>query len=276
MWKKGGARVGKGDYGKMYPIGHHAKGFEMKQYAAPSHPSDIPKLQKAVTAAYKLASVTVPAVVQVIQDLKDDAAVPRLAGMHGEKGEVKRIEGRRGFSVWTEDFPNSNKTWYFVLPNLRGQFPDSDREYQGVAIKLAHGVLISWDGRVVRHCTSVRDKPNRDVCGTFFAAKTRVVRQGMHKAHQDRVRARLPAWLLEDNKEMAHEDVAVCENESAEVLDTPPDVSVDGNAEVSVSSALKISEDEDADADDMGYQSQARLNILWEMTPMKVFAYLNL
>lgn len=93
--KRGGARVGKGDYGRMYQIGHHAKGFEMKRYAASSHPSDIPKLRKAVTAAYKLASVTVPAVVQVIQDLEDDAAVPRLAGMHGEKGEVKRIEGRR-------------------------------------------------------------------------------------------------------------------------------------------------------------------------------------
>lgn len=69
----------------------------------------------------------------------------------------------------------------------------------------------------------------------------------MHKAYQDRVRARLPAQLPESNKEMAHEDVAVCENESAEVLDTPPDVSVDGDAEVSVSSALEISEDEDAD-----------------------------
>lgn len=34
------------------------------------------------------------------------------------------------------------------------------------------------------------------------------------------------------------------------MLDTPPDVSVDGNAEVSVSSALEISEDEDEDADD--------------------------
>jgi hypothetical protein len=49
-----------------------------------------------VTAAYKLASVTVPAVVRVIQDLEDDAAVPRLAGMDGEQGEVKRVEGREG------------------------------------------------------------------------------------------------------------------------------------------------------------------------------------
>jgi hypothetical protein len=31
----------------------------------------------------------------VIQDLEDDAAVPRLAGMDGEKGEVRRVEGRR-------------------------------------------------------------------------------------------------------------------------------------------------------------------------------------
>ena len=85
----------------------------------------------------------------------------------------------------------------------------------------------------------------------FFAAKTRVVRQGMHKA-QERVRAMLPGQDLGRNKEMARtgEDVAVYGNESADVADSPPDVSVDGETEVSVSSALEISEDEDEDADD--------------------------
>ena len=278
--KRGGARGGKGDNGHMYPIGNHADGLEMKRYAASSHESHIPKLRKAVTAAYKLASVTVPAVVRVIQDIEDDAGVPRLAGMDGEKGRVTRVDGKsvlhrfcllghtmdlsvnlenashfdvndasQGFSVWTEDYPGGNKTWYFVLPNLRGKFPDSDREYQGVAIKLSHGVLISWDGRVVRHCTSVRDEPNGDVCGTFFAAKTRVVRQGMRRAHE-RVRAMgLAVEELERKKDMEN-DVAVCGNESVDASDSPPVVPVDGDGDLSVSSALEISEDEDEDADD--------------------------
>jgi hypothetical protein len=29
------------------------------------------------------------------------------------------------------------------------------RQFAGVAIELTHGVGISWDGRRVRHCTSV-------------------------------------------------------------------------------------------------------------------------
>ena len=129
----------------MYPIGHHAQGIEMKRYAASSHPSHIPKLRKAVTGAYKLASVIVPAVVRVIQDLEDDVALPRLAGMDGEKGEVKKVEGKRvaqrscflghtmglsvnlanashfdgndayqRFSIRAEDYPGCNKTWYFA------------------------------------------------------------------------------------------------------------------------------------------------------------------
>jgi hypothetical protein len=31
---------------------------------------------------------------------------------------------------------------------LRGKFPDSDREYQGVAIKLSHGVSVDGDTEV--------------------------------------------------------------------------------------------------------------------------------
>ena len=70
----------------------------------------------------------------------------------------------------------------------------------------------------------------------------------MHKA-QESVRARLPAQELERNKETAHEDLTVCGNESAaDVSNSKFDVSVDGDTEVSVSSALEISEDEDEDA----------------------------
>jgi hypothetical protein len=51
---------------------------------------------------------------------------------------------------------------------------------------------------------SVREQAKRGcVWNIFLAAKTRVVRQGMHKA-QERVGARLQAQELERKNEMAH------------------------------------------------------------------------
>jgi hypothetical protein len=213
--RKGGARAGKGDKGVMVPIGRHIEhDGRQSRYVASSHESEIPKLRKAVTAAFKLASVTVPGVVRVAQDIEDDAGVSRLPGFEGENRKMSRRKGdgvppcfcflchtmdlsinlanashydvwdaSQGFSIWTEDFPGSTKNWYFVLPNLWGNFPDSDREYRGVAIKLTHGVLISWDGRLIRHCTSICERIG-DVCGSFFAGKTRVVKFGMKQAQQ--------------------------------------------------------------------------------------------
>ena len=160
------------------------------------------------------------------QDLEDDAGVSRLPGFEGEnlKGARKKGDGvspcfcflchtmdlsinlanashydvwdaSQGFSIWTEDFPGSTKNWYFVLPNLRGNFSDSNREYRGVAIKLTYGVLISWDGRLIRHCTSICERKG-DVCGSFFAAKTRVVKFGMKLAQQGLQPTLVPVMLM--------------------------------------------------------------------------------
>lgn len=51
-------------------------------------------------------------------------------------------------AIWTEQRPGLAKNWYFVLPNV------SYKGSNGMAIKLVHGVLISWDGRKIYHCTS--------------------------------------------------------------------------------------------------------------------------
>jgi hypothetical protein len=60
-------------------------------------------------------------------------------------------------------------------------------------VKLGHGVAISWDGRVIRHCTSashpdgmergrvgeVKDSHFKNhLYGTFSAAKEKIVRMG--------------------------------------------------------------------------------------------------
>ena len=58
-------------------------------------------------------------------------------------------------AVWVEEKPGQSSNWFFVLPNV------SCMGSQGVAIKLMHGVVISWDGREIFHCTS-RTVPGND------------------------------------------------------------------------------------------------------------------
>ena len=82
--------------------------------------------------------------------------------------------------------------WYFVLPNVYGKKPDGT-PFSGMAVKLAHGVAISWDGRVIRHCMSVShpdgiENPmvgevpdshfENHLYGTFTGAKERIVWAG--------------------------------------------------------------------------------------------------
>ena len=50
--------------------------------------------------------------------------------------------------IWVEEKPGQSENWYFVLPNV------SCGGSHGVLIKLLHGVVISWDGRQIYHCTS--------------------------------------------------------------------------------------------------------------------------
>lgn len=44
--------------------------------------------------------------------------------------------------IWTESHPGNAVNWYFLFPRV------------GIAVKLFHGCVISWDGRVLHHCTS--------------------------------------------------------------------------------------------------------------------------
>lgn len=54
----------------------------------------------------------------------------------------------KSIGLWTESTPGAAENWYFVLPYV------SYRGSCGVAIKLTHGMAISWDGRKIYHCTS--------------------------------------------------------------------------------------------------------------------------
>jgi hypothetical protein len=51
-------------------------------------------------------------------------------------------------AVWVEEKPGHARNWFFVLPNV------SYNGSRGIAIKLEHGMVISWDGREIYHCSS--------------------------------------------------------------------------------------------------------------------------
>ena len=70
-------------------------------------------------------------------------------------------------ALWLEEKPGRAKNWYFVLPNL------SYDGSCGVVVKLYHGVVISWDGRTVFHCTTKTNVgPDNRVYGCLWGSCT--------------------------------------------------------------------------------------------------------
>lgn len=112
-------------------------------------------------------------------------------------------DASQGFSIWTEDEPGTTEDWYFVLPNVYGQIPGSKETYNGLAIRLMHGVLVSWDGRVVRHCTSMMNRRS-NVYGTFYASKSKNIALGQRQCELEQ-QAGLQAAIAS----ATHADIAV-------------------------------------------------------------------
>ena len=79
-----GARAGSGDLGAMHPIGSNiTKAWENAPYVTSALEEAAPVLLRAVQAVAKLASLFVPAVLWVIQDLENDSEMRSVRGMDG-------------------------------------------------------------------------------------------------------------------------------------------------------------------------------------------------
>lgn len=57
-------------------------------------------------------------------------------------------DSAKSIAIWVEEKPGQAENWFFVLPNV------SHKGKQGLVVKLCHGVVISWDGREIYHCSS--------------------------------------------------------------------------------------------------------------------------
>jgi hypothetical protein len=193
----GTVRGSKGDLGSVYVLGTRVLPdcVNTCEYAANSRlPRDL--LQQFVEAMARVGSFCLPDVMAVVQDMEDHSDVVPVEPMGGDwkglrvgysidtsddLGNAAHYEvhdASQGFSVWTEDNPGTATNWYFLMPNVHG-VNNGGTHYNGIAINLRHGTAISWDGRVVRHCTAVPcPGVSNHVYGTFTAARERIVGVG--------------------------------------------------------------------------------------------------
>lgn len=83
----------------------------------------------------------------------------------GNPPHLDQGDGHTSFCQWyVNGRANTVKGWWFVLPDY------------SIVVELTDGVCISWDGRVVSHCTSVPQCPH-DVYALWCSAPKAVITQ---------------------------------------------------------------------------------------------------
>ena len=215
--KKGAARSNAGDHGTMHAIGTHVHfdGVTIDAYAANACVGDA-LLRDMVVSLARVGRCSFPQVYAAIRDTEENCGIQPIPPMDGEGGRrvgytvdmsvnlgnsshVDFNDVSQGYSLWGEEVPGRGTNWYLVMPNIHGRRPGANFAwvpFAGLAIMITNGVSISWDGRDIRHCTSVLEPDGPPVgesaddwagsvqqtanhlYGTFSAAKERVVEVG--------------------------------------------------------------------------------------------------
>ena len=160
----GNCRRELGDVGDMIGLGYRSR-KEGKVYKGTEIPGVAKAMEEASVSAQEYMEVFAPNALKSIRDgeAKGTAAKPLLA-MGGETGPgncimISRNLGNSShfdykdqslsFGVWGEEVKGSATNWYFICPNV------SVNGKPGLAIRLFHGAVIVWDGKQIKHCTSV-------------------------------------------------------------------------------------------------------------------------
>jgi hypothetical protein len=97
-----------------------------------------------------------------------------------------------GISIWAERQPGTACNWNLMFTNMT--ITHEGRAYKGLKIELCHGAVVQWDGRVMKHCTSMTkingenveaevSEEGDDACnrvyGCFFAPSGKLVSQAV-------------------------------------------------------------------------------------------------
>lgn len=107
---------------------------------------------------------------------------------YGNESHVDPKDSCQGITIWHEEKPPEEGTnvqnWYFLFPDLQVQLENGTWK-TGVAIPLVEGTVITWDARLIRHCTAFSGKGEKQskAWGTYFGNDQRVV-TGLKRTHQ--------------------------------------------------------------------------------------------
>ena len=107
---------------------------------------------------------------------------------HGDLGDTGAcmalwlLRGKNGFDKTLND----SDGWYFLLPHA------SIDGSKGVAIKLYHGLLISWNGNELKHCTMFSNSSHDDKYSIFMGPKQKYgIQEGCKVMKQSALKAKV-------------------------------------------------------------------------------------
>jgi hypothetical protein len=181
------------DSGKMFGFGYHLYNGGIKKFQSKLCKKRVREMlkqaKKVLEPLFPHQLISMRAMERGLLNICTKSTMPQAFNQSVDLGNASHVDvmdGSAGMSMWTELKPGTAKNWYFVLPNL--VVTHNGVDYVGVVIKLDHGTAISWDGRLIRHCTSVTDVNGGDiegenhVFGTFFSTKANTVGAQMNRS----------------------------------------------------------------------------------------------
>jgi hypothetical protein len=117
---------------------------------------------------------------------------------YGNENHQDMNDDCQAITIWHEHSPTKRDetdhkvrihNWYFLFPDM--EIEVNDKWEKGVAIPLQHGTIITWDAKLVRHCTACPDvdkgterKPNH-AYGTYFGIQNQVATRCMEEAEKE-------------------------------------------------------------------------------------------
>ena len=158
--KRGTVRHDAGDVGDMWGLGYKNK-RKQTTYALTKKVKE--EMRRVSLNVMKYMGEEFAEAIDSIQTAEKKFPSPPCYEMGGENGpgscimisrnlgnsaHIDFMDGSLSLAIWVEEEVGSASNWYFILPNVQ-------YEGCGVAVKLFHGCAISWDGLIIKHCTSI-------------------------------------------------------------------------------------------------------------------------
>jgi len=80
-----------------------------------------------------------------------------------------------GMSIWVDNMGDKANNWFLCFPNMQVEY--DQKIYWGLCIRLFHGAVVIWDGRVLKHCSLIPKLTNghHHVYGCFMSPCRRCV-----------------------------------------------------------------------------------------------------